>query len=100
MGLFDKIVAKATEVGADAAREASKAAETGPIRLSVHGLNGKRQEAVAEFGAQALALFRDGQIAHANLNDIGARIAGIDGEISAKEAQLQAIEEKYRNLKQ
>ncbi len=99
MGLFDKIVAKATEVGADAAREAGKAAETGPLRLSIHGLQGKREELVGTFGAQALALYREGQIAHASLEEIAGRVASMDDEIKAKEAQLALIEEKYRNIK-
>ncbi|MDP2663565.1 MAG: hypothetical protein Q8R28_22860 [Dehalococcoidia bacterium] len=100
MGFFDKIVAKATEVGADAAREAGKAAETGPLKLSIHGLRGKLEELVGTFGTQALALYREGQIAHASLEEIAARVASMDEEIRAKEAQLAAIEEKYKALKQ
>ncbi|MDO8691731.1 MAG: hypothetical protein Q7R39_17290 [Dehalococcoidia bacterium] len=100
MGFFDKIVAKATEVGADAAREAGKAAETGPLRLSIHGLHGKREELVGTFGTQALALFREGQIAHTGLDEIAARVASMDEEIKAKEAQLATVEEKYKTLKQ
>lgn len=100
MGFFDKIVAKATEVGADAAREAGKAAETGQLKLSIHGSQGKREEMVAEFGAAALALYREGKIAHEGLDEIAARLAGIDQEIAAKEAQLRAIDEKYKNPKQ
>lgn len=100
MGFFDKIVSKATEVGQDAAREASKAAESGSIKLSIHGLQGKRQELVEEFGKAALALYREKQIAHASLDEVEARLTAVDQEISAKEAQLRAIDEKYQAPKQ
>jgi|SRR3990172_2882289 len=96
MGLFDKIVSKATELGADAAREAGKAAETGSVKLAIHGLQGKRQELVEEFGKASLALYQEKQIAHASLDEVAARLSAIDQEIGAKEAQLQAIEEKYK----
>lgn len=100
MGFFDKIVSKATEVGADAAREATKAAESGSVKLSIHGLQGKRQELVEEFGKAALALYREKLIAHASLDEIEGRLAAVDQEISAKEAQLQAIDDKYKSSKQ
>jgi len=99
VGLFDKIVSKATEVGADAAREASKAAESGSVKLAIHGLQGKRQEMVEEFGKVSLALYQEKQIAHASLDEVAARLSVIDQEIGAKEAHLQAIEEKYKALK-
>lgn len=96
MGLFDKIVSKATEVGSEAAREAGKAAEIAPIKLSIHGLQGKRQEAVEEFGKLALRLYREGSIAAPELADLAVRIDGIEREIADKESQMQAVEMKYR----
>lgn len=100
VGLFDKIVSKATEVGADVAREATKAAESGSVKLGIHGLQGKRQELVEKFGKVSLALYQEKQIAHSSLDEVAARLAVIDQEIGAKEAQLQAIEEKYKTQSQ
>ncbi len=95
MGLFDKIVNKATELGSEAAREASKVAEITPIRLGILGLQGSRQKLVEQLGEMTLTLYNEKQITHPLLDEPVAKIAVVEQEISAKEAQIQAIEEKY-----
>ncbi|MDP2937365.1 MAG: hypothetical protein Q8O86_12840 [Dehalococcoidia bacterium] len=54
---------------------------------------------VEEFGKVSLALYQEKQIVHSSLDEVAARLSVIDQEIGAKEAQLQAIEEKYKALK-
>ena len=97
MGFLDRIVSKAPELGSDAAREASKATETTPIKLSISGLHGSRQKLLEQLGKEALALYQEKQIAHPSLEEPVSKIVAVDQEISAKEAQLLAIEEKYKD---